>query len=366
MKRIVLFINSLSSGGAEHQLCELANGLAEKGYDVTIATFGDMDDHYTYNANVKRNRIAPQKSNGVKMLAIWKYFLTIKTDWVIAFGQRESKFCLLPLLLRSKRKVHAIAGERSSGVGMPTRQEKLMMNYLYHRADYIVPNSHAQRNYIINRKPEFESKTIAITNYTDLSKYVSTKLPNGEKIRIGVFGRYSKPKNCFRFVEAILFLKNRISNPFEIEWYGNQQNKDGLPNQYYVEMRDKVEKYGLREYLRLNNHIKDVMSVMPTFDAICLPSLWEGFSNSIGEAICCGKPCIVSDVGDNGVMVEDGVNGFLFDPTNIDSMVEAFVRFFSLSSTERQRMGEASRNKAHELFNRENFIGAYEKLINSK
>lgn len=365
MKQIVFFINSLSSGGAEHQLCELANGLAEKEYNITITTFGDLPDHYFLNPFIRRIRLSPNKSKASKLLSIWKYFLTIETDWVIAFGQRESKFCLLPLLLRSKNKIHVIAGERSSTIGMPAIQEFLMMYFLYKRADYIVPNSYSQRDYIVKKKSNYKKKTIVITNFTDLTKYRAFVLPNSKVIRIAIFGRYSKPKNCLRFVEAIRILTKKTTCAFIVDWYGNQKSKEGTLNSFYIEMKDKVNQYGLEANLVLNDHIKNVPEAMILYDAICLPSLWEGFSNSIGEAICCGKPCLVSNVGDNGIMVHNNVNGFLFDPNKEESIVEAFLSFFALSREERQRMGDNSRKIAEKLFNRDVFIEKYIKLIES-
>ena len=351
MKSIVLFINSLSSGGAEHQLTELANGLAERGYDVTITSWADMPDHYHYSQLVHRRIIAIGKNSIIKMLSIWWYFFKVETNCVIGFGQRANRFFLLPLFFRSHSNICAIAGERSVFYGALSRREKLMLDYLYRRADFIVTNSYTQRHNIINLKPNFKDKTITITNYTDISVYKAAKLPNGELLRIIVVGRYSPPKNCIRFVEAIRLLTIKTKVKFRIEWYGRKHNNKGMLYPDYVEMDKKVKQYGLQNIIQLNDHVKDVSVLMTKFDAFCLPSLWEGFSNAVGEAISCGRPCIISNVSDNPVMVKDGYNGFLFDPIEIDSIVEAFLKYFGLSSSERDEMGKASRSLAETLFN---------------
>lgn len=365
MKRIVFFINTLGSGGAEHQLVELSAGLIERGYDVTITTFGDIDDHYSINTKIKRHRIAPGKNKVFKMLAIWYYFLTIKADWVVGFGQRESRYMLEVLQFRPQNNIHAIAGERNTTISEPTIHELKLLNRLYKRADYIVPNSFSQRKHIIETKPEYESKTVTITNYTDLLTYKPTPLPSGDCIRVCVFSRYDPQKNCLRFVEAVKQLKEKTKKQFVIEWYGNQLFKDREKNPYFVAMKDKIEESGIQDCLLLNDQIKNVAETMTRFDAFCLPSLWEGFSNAISEAICCGRPCLVSDVADNSVMVQDGVNGFLFDPVTIETIVDSFLKYFSLSQVERVAMGKASRKRAEELFDRDRFIGAYIKLIES-
>ena len=364
MKRIVLFINGLTSGGAEHQLVELADGLVEKGYDVTITTFSDVADHYKYNPQIKRHHIASGRSNVFKLVGIFTYFLFLKAECVISFGQRANYLCLIPLWFRSRKNIRVIAGERNTTTGTPSSIERKLLNKYYKRADFIVPNSYSQRNYIIKTKPVYACKTFTITNFTNLNDYTASPLPEGEISRFVVFGRYDKQKNCIRFTEAIHELKKRTDKAFVVEWYGNQSFKDKEPNPFYQEMNNKVIELGLQDILILKNQTREVSSIMKQFDAFCLPSLWEGFSNAIGEAICCGRPCLVSDVADNGVMVHDGLNGFLFDPKSTDDIVAAFLKFLGLTKDERMQMSVESRKRAETLFNKENFINSYENLIN--
>lgn len=365
MKKINIFINSLSIGGAERQACILATGLVKKGYDVTITTYGDVSDLYSCGTKVNRNHLAPGGNKLRKIIAIWKYFLTVKTNWVIAFTQRSCSFCLKPLLFRSRKRIKVIASERNTTISKPGRVERELMSYLYRRVEYIVPNSYKQREHIIKEKPQYENKTITITNYTDINKYHPTPLPCGRTVRIGVFSRYSEQKNCLRFVEAIRQLKNNTSQAFCVDWYGDRYLKDIRPNPMFEQMLSKINEYGLEDCIRLNNMTNDVVGEMVNFDACCLPSLYEGFSNSISEAICCGKPCLVSDVADNGVMVKNKINGFLFDPENEVSIVSAFLEFFKLSDEEKQKMGKASRERAEALFDLDVFIGKYCDLIES-
>ena len=364
MKNIVLFINTLSSGGAEHQLVQLADGLVKRGYKVTITTFGDADDHYSFNSSIERHLIASGKSNLVKMLSIWWYFLTLKTDCVIAFGQRESRYMLEGLYLRPFHHIRVICGDRNTTYGSPSKTEKLLMRHLYKKSDYIVPNSNAQLFHVISSEPRYKKKTVCITNYTDLSTYSVTPLPFNDIIRIGVFARYSPQKNCLRFAEAIRVLKERTNQPFVIEWFGDVMIK-GMLNPYYKAFKEKIIEYGLDDVLKLNDHVKDVAERLPHYDAFCLPSLYEGFSNSVSEAICCGKPCLVSDVADNSIMVHDKKNGFLFDPTDIESIIDAFQKYFSLSEKEKIKMSIESRRIAESLFDYDRFVSSYVQLIES-
>ena len=75
MKRITFFINSLSSGGAEHQLAVLANFLNECNYDITVATISNTHDYYTLDNNIKRAYVGRYKNKILKLLSIWRYFI---------------------------------------------------------------------------------------------------------------------------------------------------------------------------------------------------------------------------------------------------------------------------------------------------
>lgn len=363
MKDITCFITSLSSGGAEHQLVELAGFLSDY-YKVSIVTFSDIQDHYLIDNRVSRIRLSVKGGKFKKFLSIFGFFLFIKTDCVISFGQRENLLSIFPLLFR--RKIKIIAGERNLSFGKTSKLELLLFNFIYRRADYIVSNSHSQQKYILNKKPYLKNKVVTITNYTDLDLFHLELYPNNNIIKIGVFARYHKQKNYERFILAVKKIKDKINTPFIIEWYGNMFVKDSVLNPDYVHFVDLVVVNKLEKVIFPNNHIKNVHKVLSGFDAICLPSLHEGFSNSISEAICCGKPMIVSDVSDNSLMVSDGINGFVFDPLDVDCISESLLKFINLNENERYKMALESRKIAESIFDKEKFINDYRLLIDSQ
>ncbi len=361
MGKITLFICSLSSGGAEHQLVQLANMLVEKGRLVTVATFADLDDHYTFDDRIKRHRIGAHRSSLVRFLMIFWYFLTIRTHCVISFGQRENAICLLPLLFRPD--IRVIAGERNFTVGKPSRYEKILTKFLYRRATYVVPNSYSQRDYLVRKFPYLKGKTVTITNYTDVEEYCSMPIPLNEPRRLVIFARYCPQKNGVRFVEAVKIASERTKKTFVVDWYGNIHNKNGECQDEYVKMKELIERYGLDDVLKLNNHVKDVRKVLLKYDVACLPSLHEGFSNAISEAICCGRPVLASEVSDNHIMVHDGENGFLFNPLSPENIAERLLKFLDLSNEKQIEMGVRSRKIAETLFQKKLFFDSYIHLI---
>ena len=363
-KKIVCYMGTLSSGGAEHQMVILSSLLADKGYDVTIPTYRDGVDFYDVDSRVKRERIAEGRHKYIKVFALMWHALTVKADVVISWGFFQSVFILFALLFRPDVKV--ICGERECTKLTPSIYEKILYAFLYKRAAYIVPNSYAQRDYEVGKHPSYADKIITIINYTDVEHFKMNKFLNNDTIRIGVICRVEQQKNMWNLVEAMNIVRHKTSQPFEIHWYGNKAYTNPLQIEYIEKGLQKIHEYGLEKTIFFEGRTKDVVGVIANCDVMCLASFFEGFSNSLSEYICCGKPVLCSNIDENTIMVQDGVNGFTFDPYSVESIAEAFINFFSLDQNAKQQMGYKSRERAMELFNKEKFVGAYVDLIEDK
>lgn len=364
MKKITFFICTLSSGGAEHQLAILSSMLADRGYDINIVTYGENNeaDHYSVPNSVKRVRIADGKSKIQKFIGIWRYFLNHKTDCIISFDQRNNFLVSLPLILRRKH-IKFICGERNLSVEPIGLIEKILFNIVYRRVDYIVPNSHSQHDYIQYKYPYLKDKLVTITNYTNPTQYDFFPPTFTNVIKIGVLARYSPQKNYKNFAEAIKIVKATTSIKFEIHWYGRKQMAPNKFEPSFLDFQKIINANSLEDIIVLHDHVKDTISKFHEWDAFCLPSLHEGFSNALSEAICCGKPIIASNVSDNKYMVYEGVNGFLFDPSSPQSMADAIINYLELSNEEKSHFANESRRIALSLFDSIKFINSYEKLL---
>lgn len=363
MKHITFFIASLSSGGAEHQLITLANFLREKGYLITIVNYSDAPDHYMVPKGIKQVKLGKGLSKILKIFSIVRYFLFVKTDVVISFGQRDNFFCLIPLFI--KKSIKVIAGERNFTIGKSDFYEKWLLKILYKRANYIVSNSQSQRKYLISKRPEWKNKIKTIINYTDLSLYTikSKKRVDSDKLTIAIFSRLVPQKNCHAFAEVVKKIKEDIGEKIVFSWYGNMTPKGEMNIKYLDTLKTIINEYEIQNMFILHDHVHDVPHIMSLYDAICLPSLKEGFSNTISEAICMGKPVLASDVSDNKYMIHHGNNGYLFNPNDVNNMVSTIEKFYFLSDDEKRQMGINSRYIAETFFNKDKFVNDYISII---
>lgn len=360
MKSIICFTESLAGGGAEHQMALLAQFLKEEGYDVSIVTYADLPDHYEIPCTIRRIKLSEGRNKTIKLIHVFFYFLFIKTDCIISYRKMCNIRLLVPMFFRS-RKIKVLCSERNTTIGSPDIARRIMVKYLYRRADYIIPNSFSQARVILGENPRLEYKLRTIHNYTDLLHFKPSNYPpDMDCLRLAVFARFSHQKNPFLFVDALSHLKKKTNRLFEVHWYGGRED-----DPFYLSVKDYVEDRYASDVFVMHSSVKDPSLLMPSFHAICLPSLYEGFSNSIAEAICCGKPMLVSDVADNGIMVRQGINGFLFDPNDIESICNSFLLFFSLPYDEKCRFARNSREIAESLFNKQEFLNNYIDLIES-
>lgn len=360
MKRITCFTSNLTGGGAENQLTILSNLLAEKGYDVTIVTYNNIPDHYVLDKRIKRILLnVDGKNNIIKQLIISKFFFTHKTDCIISYRSVPNFILLLPLFITRKPKI--IVSERNTTI-VPSFREIINYNILYNRADHVVPNSHTQAKYLKGLNKKWKDRITTITNYTDVEEYSVKPVPKStEVIKIGVFARLFPQKNYERFCFMLSKLKTFSDRQFCVYWYGDKKEGEFIKGSIHI--HQLIEEYHIADVFKVKEAVSNVADYMNQFHAMCLPSLYEGFSNSISEYICCGKAVLCSDVSDNHIMVHDGVNGFLFAPTDVNSMCDAFCKFFQLTQNQIIEMGVNSRQIAETLFDKDNFINSYVRLI---
>ena len=101
---------------------------------------------------------------------------------------------------------------------------------------------------------------------------------------------------------------------------------------------------------------------LPTFDVFFQPSLWEAMSVVILEAMAAGKAIVATRVGETPNIIEDGVDGLLFDPGDVRGMAAAIGRVTS-DATFRHRLGAAARRKVEQQFTVQHMTDAYERAF---
>lgn len=97
------------------------------------------------------------------------------------------------------------------------------------------------------------------------------------------------------------------------------------------------------------NSRNDIPEILHALDVVVSPSLSEGFSNAILEAMAAGKPVIATHVGGSPEQIVDRVTGLLVPPQDADAIAQALLALLR-SPGIRQQMGEAARHHVQKNF----------------
>jgi glycosyltransferase involved in cell wall biosynthesis len=105
--------------------------------------------------------------------------------------------------------------------------------------------------------------------------------------------------------------------------------------------------------LRLNNvhfrgHISDVKAIWEENQILLLPSRLEGLPLALVEAMFCGRPAVVTDVGGNAELCVDGETGFVAAAPAVSALEQTLERAWN-HRHDWQRMGIAGRLRAERL-----------------
>lgn len=189
----------------------------------------------------------------------------------------------------------------------------------------------------------------------------------GEGTRFLFIARLVKDKGLVEYVEATKQVKT--------EWISDQaQNKKeakfhilgsfypGNPTAITKDEMKSWEDEGLVKYIGTSD---DVKSVINEYDCIVLPSYREGLSRVLLEAASMAKPIITTNVPGCKEVVDDGVNGYLCEVKDANSLAKQMKRMINLSEEERSEMGRKGREKVINEFDEKIVIEKYKEAIAS-
>jgi glycosyltransferase involved in cell wall biosynthesis len=174
---------------------------------------------------------------------------------------------------------------------------------------------------------------------------------------IGLIARFDPMKDQGNFLQAASLLSNRVSDVHFV-LVGNGVEPSNII------FRDYLERDELRGRLHLLGQRYDISSLTAALDiASSSSSFGEGFSNTIAEAMSCGIPCVVTDVGDSAYLV--GSTGEVVPPMDPQALANGWQRLIALGAEGRHSLGAAARQRIQDNFQQDEITRQYERLYDS-
>jgi glycosyltransferase involved in cell wall biosynthesis len=355
--RIVVLVESLTFGGAERQACVLAGEFKRRGHQVCVATY-HRDDFYL--SLLERENVEHRFLGGRGKVSwtvnVRRFLRTHGQDVVLAFLTGPSAYAELAGF--PTRSWGLVVCERSAGVV----NRSWVKTYLHTFADYVALNSHSARIAIGEAHTRLRPKLITIYNAVQIDSLGCSQAASAgpDEFRLIVPARFDRNKNPRGLLLALQTLNAaRPSLRLRVDWYGDQKAEPEVVR----ETQDGITDVGLEEVLRLHPPVDNIHDAMSQADAVVLPSFYEGLPNAVCEGMMLGKPILMSDVCDARNLVQEGFNGFLFDPYSPAAIAGAIVRFAELAPEERDRMGKLSRARAEVLFDVNTVVKYYLRML---
>jgi len=169
-----------------------------------------------------------------------------------------------------------------------------------------------------------------------------------------VSARFIEEKNLPRLLHAYALYRRRAQEPnADTQSVGHQTPSPGPWHLVLVgdgPLRPKIEKLlaelDLNEVVHLDGYQQ--FDKLPHYysgaSALVLPSISETWGLVVNEAMASGLPVLVSNhCGCAPDLVQDGVNGFTFDPYDVEGLAQLMVRVSGMDERERGKMGDESR-----------------------
>ncbi len=267
-------------------------------------------------------------------------------------GRLAAKFCGLPVIVT----VHCPA---SYYYGHRTTLRASFGRFLYINLDRVFNYFLTDRLIFVSQRLFIEStshhlapanKSVVIPNGIDLVRFQQSlqveksaqelrnnfRVSNNEMI-MTFSGRIDEDKGIDLLIEALTYLDSVMQNKLRVWLVGSGPHE--------AHLKAMTQSAGLQHMIVFLGYQERVEDLLLASDIFVLPSLYEAMPISLLEAIAAGLPCIVTDVGDNALVVENNVQGLVIPPNDPKALARAIQRMIS-DANFRSKCGEKSREKA--------------------
>lgn len=170
---------------------------------------------------------------------------------------------------------------------------------------------------------------------------------------IGLCARYHPDKDHRTFLRAAAILARARPDVHFVLWGRDVEEANPV-------LADLVRAGGLSGRVHLLGQRDDSARLHAALDVGALSSVTEALPTAVIEAMACGVPCAVTDVGDAAAIV--GGTGRVVPPGDPAALARAWEDLLALSPAERQALGEAARRRVEERYSLEKMAAAYARL----
>lgn len=327
MKKITFVIGTLSMGGAERMVSNLANSLSKNNdVNVSIIIFDNVIDYeMNSNINIVSLDYRKDKLNKIKkILRLRRAIKRIDPDTIVCFLEHV---CMATIYAtRFTKYSNRVITTIRNNPNYSKYSYKYQLNFLSKSYKCIFQNTGERKCF-----PKIsDDKSIIIPNYYN-SKFENNNRKCNDRVKkIISVGRLEEQKNFKLLIDAIDKIDDKN---VKLDIVGKGSLKDEL-NQYIVSKK-------LENRITIIDWSKNVKELLDNADLFVMSSKYEGMPNALMEAMVSGIPCISTDCdfGPSDLIIHNQ-NGLLSKDNDLNDL----IKNINYAINNYDKMTEMSRN----------------------
>lgn len=228
-------------------------------------------------------------------------------------------------------------------------------------SNFVLVNSEAAKKYYIEDMGANKNKIACIPSSINLSKFDNININISEKKKeigilpdafvIGTIARLEKQKDIPTLIKSFKVI-NAKKPRTHLLIIGSGRQKQSI--------QDLIFKLNLERSTTLLEKRTDIPELLAIMDIFVLPSLNEGMSNALLEAMASNRIIITSDIPENKELIKNGKNGFNFKVGNAKDLAEKIEMAINFPN---ELFGKQAKNDANNLYSLEKVVSRYLKFL---
>ncbi len=364
LRRVFHLIDSFNVGGTESQAVELARRLDATGYEVTVGCLkreGPLEDRLQGSGiaiREFRSRSGIDSPSGLRQLLQMSWFLRsfdiVHTHdlWSNLIGVPAARLAGVPAIISSRRDLSHFEWYQG--------KRRVWLKWIQNLGGAVLTNAVPIRDALVREDRFDPSKVHVIHNGVDIAKFRSAR---NDRVRLF-------PDTCQG--KLVVVVGNMHTDVKGHPWLiaSAPAVLREFPDAQFIlvgdgEQRSSFEKQAqdlgvIRNFLFLGRR-SDIPDILASCDIAVLPSRAEGLPNAVLEYMAAGLPVIVSRVGGNSELVQDGVRGIVVPSEDSAALSAALLKLMAEPSLAR-RLAQAGHEFAVRNFSFERLVQEVEAL----
>jgi sugar transferase (PEP-CTERM/EpsH1 system associated) len=353
-------------GGLENGLVNLINRIPAERFRHAIIC---LTDYSAFRRRIQRDDVPvftlnkPPGNSPVLHFKLWRLLMQLRPDIVHTRNLAALEGTLPAALAGVPVRVHGEHGRDVDDLDGHNTRRQIMRRLFKPFVHHYIAVSRDLESYLQQKVGVPPSRVAQIYNGVDSERFHPAgerreEVPRAGFTRtgdfvIGTVGRMQDVKDQLTLARAFVRLMQGIPGAeqrLRLVMIGDGPLRERV--------RVLLANAGVEQFAWLPGERDDVPRIMRSFDLFVLPSLAEGISNTILEAMASGLPVLATAVGGNPELIEPGVTGTLVPRNDAESMARA-MRAYVESAELCRRQGSEARRAVDRRFGMEAMVNAY-------